>query len=178
MAMDVTEGIICMPGTDVPISKEERHESSRRNFRMAFGSIKDHYADIQTDEDFTREELESLNPVFMPVFCTFDRFFPEIDTLRGLVLTSTGDTGFYRRIGSCTLDEYSPAPFLCSLANQEVVCISNDGNKPREARAIQSTIDLPCQGRLRLGNFVPDNWACKTLDFIPKVFALYEVKIV
>ena len=174
--MDVTEGIIQLPREDVPIGHEERRKSSRRNFSVAIDAVRHDYADIQTDEDFTREELESLNPVFMPVFCTFERLFSEIETLRGLLLTNTGDTEFYRRIGSCTLDEYSLAPFLCSLANQEIECISNSEDKPQEAH--QSTIENTCQGRLRLDDLVPEYWPCKTLDFIPKVFAQYEITIV
>lgn len=174
--MDVIEGIMDIPSTDGP---DEPGESPWRNFKMKFDGNESDHANIQTDEDFTKEELERLKPVFMPVFCTFDSIFPEIDTLRGLVLAKSGGTGFYRRIGSGTLDEYALAPFLCSLANQEFGYISSNESISGEDYALQSTLDHACPAsRLRLDDFLPENWSCKTLDFIPKDFAQYEITVV
>lgn len=176
--MDVTEGIMAIPSADVPIGPEEPRESPWRNFEMGFDGSETGHGKIQMDEGFTREELESLKPVFMPVLCTFDNIFPEIDTLRGLVLAKSGETGFYRRIGSGTLDEYALAPFLCSLANQESGYISINESISGEDYALRSTLDHACPSRLRLDDFVPENWPGKTLDFIPKDFAQYEITVV
>lgn len=145
-------------GDHVP-SSSDMPESPKRNFEMDFGGK------LILDEDFEAEELENMNPVFMPVFCTMDTTLGEIEALKGLVLaesTSEGETA-YRRLGVGELNEYTTAEFFCELGNQEI-----------------ATADSFSFGgaRLKLEDIVPDDWAGKELDFVPKDFACHEVIII
>lgn len=161
IGLDIENGIMVMPdheGDHVP-SSSDMPESPKRNFEMDFGGK------LILDEDFEAEELENMNPVFMPVFCTMDTTLGEIEALKGLVLaesTSEGETA-YRRLGVGELNEYTTAEFFCELGNQEI-----------------ATADSFSFGgaRLKLEDIVPDDWAGKELDFVPKDFACHEVIII
>lgn len=161
IGLDVENGIIVMPdheGDHVP-SSSDMPESPKRNFEMDFGGKP------ILDEDFEAEELENMSPVFIPVLCTMDTTLGEIEALKGLVLaesTSEGETAYWR-LGVRELNEYTAAEFFCELGNQEIAAADSFSFGG---------------ARLKLEDIVPDDWAGKELDFVPKDFACHEVIII
>ncbi|KAI0468717.1 HET-domain-containing protein [Xylaria cf. heliscus] len=181
MDMDVNAGIIVQYDEDEVVGQENDTDNPRRKFLMDFG-FKYGRGAIQTDQDMEWEELDQLESVFMPVFCTYERPFPEIEILRGLLLTKVKESGTYRRIGTGMLDEYSITAFLCALGNQEKemeeqISTSNNLELLDEAYAAMS-LNPRSTRRLKLEDIVPEKWGGKGLDFVPNDFATYEVTII
>ncbi|KAI8625020.1 HET-domain-containing protein [Xylariaceae sp. FL1651] len=176
--IDAPAGLMVQHDEEETIGQKTRPDNPRRSFFMDFDS-KYYRGAIQTDQDFEREELEQLKPVFMPVFCTHDRTLPEVEVLRGLVLTKLEKEGVYRRIGVGTLDEYSIAAFLCALGNEEAEekSLTCKNSQPLDGMLASPSLGLGA-GRLKVEDFVPDEWGGKTLDFVPRDLALHELTIV
>jgi Heterokaryon incompatibility protein (HET) len=170
--IDPMHGIICVDDSAPhQLDKIEDEANPHRDFKMDLGQ---HKGDIHLDEDIHREELSQMDLMFMPVLChsELDRVYNkegfEIESIRGLILTQAevNKNGVYRRIGVCTLDEYAAAEFFCNLGNQEF------------DMSLRLDDTLESTERLKLEDFVPENWPGKELSFVPTDFARYKLTIV
>ncbi|KAH8671600.1 heterokaryon incompatibility protein-domain-containing protein [Xylariales sp. PMI_506] len=173
LGMDVSVGAIVdySGGSSEVLEPLGPPKSPLRTFRML---LEDSTAggELCMDNDYECETLQKLCPLFLPVFCSFDTTFPEVEVLRGLVVVPAQEPGMYKRIGVGALDEYAIVPFLCDLGNQGQV----DNCSTIEER--MDKIKLHQSRRVKVADFVPDGWASKELDFIPQDILCYDVDII
>ncbi len=170
---DVQEGAIIIDGRQEENIGGPEHELkwTKRHLQM---NVDGHDNDVFLDEDPDSSLLESTSLFFLPVLCRADCTVTtaetafEIDVLKGLILTQVGQSGenIFRRIGVGHIDEYGAMPFLCRLADSETDEPSLATRFPLYTR------------RLQLDDFVPEKWTGKTLDFMPRDFACYEVVLI
>lgn len=138
-----------------------------------------HRGRVDLDEELTIEELEELQPLFMPVFCKFNaELESEVEAVRGLIIVPTGKNGEYRRIGSAATFNYAVAPLLCSLGNQDITNTCDESSVSPINSELPAPIDVRPQDRIALSEFIPPGWPLEELEFIPRDYALYDITIV
>ena len=142
-----------------------------RDFRFQFMTWNPPYrggARGRLDDDRNISERPEL--FFMPLltFNSIDKRYrdelPDVDELAGLMLEPTGvKRGQFKRCGTCSLEEWIVALFLCDLGNQDL----------EEAMYEERRVDA-----IGLDDMLPSNWTGKDLDFVPKRFDRFVISIV